>query len=71
MRNPWTAKNPFMSMWLSAANRGIGAARGQAAAAAKRQVTAVQTEAAKQVVDYWSGKTALTAASRKKKKSKR
>jgi hypothetical protein len=71
MRNPWTAKNPFMSIWLSAANRGMGAARGQAAAAAKRQVTAIQTEAAKQLIDFWSGKTAMTASSRKKKRTKR
>lgn len=71
MRNPWTTKNPFMSVWLSAANRGMGAARGQAAAAAKRHVTAIQTEAAKHVIDFWSGKTAMTASSRKKKRTKR
>jgi hypothetical protein len=26
MANPWTKKNPFMSMWLSAANAWAGAA---------------------------------------------
>ncbi len=70
MRNPWTTKNPFMSLWLSAANRGMGAARGQAAAAAKRQATAFQTEAAKQIIDFWSGKT-TTTSSRKKKRTRR
>ncbi|HEX6704803.1 MAG TPA: hypothetical protein VF169_08605 [Albitalea sp.] len=60
-----------MSLWLSAANRGMGAARGQAAAAAKRQATAIQAEAAKQIIDFWSGKTAMTASARKKKRTKR
>jgi uncharacterized membrane protein YqiK len=46
MRNPWTTKNPFMS------------ARGQATAAAKRKVASAQAEAAKHVIDLWSGKTA-------------
>ena len=68
MRNPWTTKNPFMSAWLSAANRTMGSARGQATAAAQRQVAAVQAEAAKQVVDFWSGKTASKLASGKRKR---
>jgi hypothetical protein len=33
-------KNPFMSLWLSAANRVAGSLRGQATAQARRQVTA-------------------------------
>ncbi len=37
MANPWTKKNPLMSMWLSAANAWAGAARGLAAAARKRR----------------------------------
>ncbi len=65
MRNPWTMKNPAMSMWLSAANRVAGSARGQATAAAKRQVAATQAEATSQILDFWSGKT-TKAASRKK-----
>lgn len=36
MSNPWLKKNPFMSMWLSAANRATGAFRGQAAAAVQQ-----------------------------------
>jgi hypothetical protein len=63
MRNPWTTKNPFMSAWLSAANRTMGTARGQATAVAKRQVATMQAEAAKQVIDFWSGKTAAAAVS--------
>lgn len=57
MRNPWTTKNPFMSLWLSSANKAMGSARAQATAAAKRQLATAQAEAAKQVVDFWSGTT--------------
>ena len=45
MGNPWLKKNPFMSMWLSTANRVAGSWRGQAAAQAKRQVKAAVAEA--------------------------
>jgi len=38
-------KNPFMSLWLSAANRAAGSLRGKATAQAQRQVKAVNTEA--------------------------
>jgi len=55
MSNPWTKKNPLMSMWLSAVNRGAGTARGQIAGAAKRQVALNQAEAARQIVEFWSG----------------
>lgn len=40
-------KNPFMSMWLSAANRAAGTARGMWSAEAKRQQTAATKEMAK------------------------
>ena len=40
MANPWTKKNPLLSLWLSAANAWAGAARGAMTAAAKRQMTA-------------------------------
>lgn len=66
MRNPWTTKNPFMSVWLSSANKVMGSARGQASAAAKRQVTSLQAETSKQIIDFWSGK-AMAPSARKKK----
>ncbi|MGV8805315.1 MAG: hypothetical protein ACWA6Y_10185 [Polaromonas sp.] len=68
MRNPFLSKNPFMSAWLSVANKAAGAARGQATAAAKREVTSAQNEITKQVTDFWTGKTAA-ATKRKKKRS--
>lgn len=45
MANPWLKKNPFMSMWLSAANRVAGTLRGQVTAQARRQVKAAVAEA--------------------------
>lgn len=45
MANPWLKKNPFMSMWLSTANRVAGTVRGKTIAQAKRQVKVAITEA--------------------------
>ncbi len=45
MANPWLKKNPFMSMWLSEANRVAAAMRGQASAQIKRQINTAVTDA--------------------------
>ena len=55
MTNPWMTANPFMSMWLSAANQMMGATRGLMAAEMQRQAAAVQAEFERQVVDFWTG----------------
>jgi hypothetical protein len=47
MRNPWLKKNPAMSLFLSAANAWIGAGRGYASNAAKRQITAATKAASR------------------------
>lgn len=54
MKNPWTKKNPFMSMWLSGANAVAGSTRARITAEARRQATNVEKEAAKQVVNFWT-----------------
>jgi hypothetical protein len=71
MRNPWLAKNPFMSAWLSAANRTAGTVRGHATAAAKREVASAQTAATQQVIDFWTGKSFANAAPSRNRKKKR
>ena len=71
MRNPWTTKNPFMSVWLSSANRVMGSARSQATAAARRELSTMQAEATRQVLDFWSGKTVPKTASPAKRKKRR
>ena len=53
MANPWTKKNPFMSLWLSGANSVAGKARGHATAAAKRTQTALTKKAIGMWTDAW------------------
>ena len=67
-RNPWTTKNPFMSAWLSSANKAMGSARGQTAAAAKHQGVAVQAETTQQAVDFWSDRSTPVATTKKKRR---
>jgi hypothetical protein len=68
MSNPWLKKNPFMSMWLTAANQATGSARGQAAGAARRQVAATQAEATRQIVDFWTGTSPSKPAAKKRRR---
>lgn len=68
MSNPWLKKNPFMSMWLSAANRIAGTMRGQAAAQAKRQISAAVTKATNDNLKAMTGGTAPTSPKAKPKK---
>jgi hypothetical protein len=65
MANPWTKKNPLLSMWLSGVNALAGRARGAGAAEAKRQ----RTSSAKQAAHLWSG--AWLAGTKPKSKAKR
>ena len=68
MSNPWTKKNPLMSMWLSSANRIVGGARGSATSAAKRAVALAQADATRQVLQFWGVKPSKPAP---RKKSRR
>ena len=65
MANPWTKKNPLMSLWLSGANAVAGKARSAGTAEAKRQ----QTSLARQAARFWSG--GLLANTKPKAKPKR
>jgi len=65
MSNPWLKKNPFMSMWLTGANRVANSARGRITAEAKRQSAAAVTQATKDMLGAWSG--SMTAAPKRKK----
>lgn len=71
MRNPWLKKNPFLSMWLSGANRLVGSVRGHATAQARRQVNAAVAAATKDNLKLWSdamkGAPAKPRAKRKKR----
>ena len=65
MSNPWTKKNPLMSLWMSAANRVAGSARAQVTAAAKRETAAVQADIGQQWVTFWAGGAAKPAAKKR------
>jgi hypothetical protein len=72
MKNPWTRKNPFMSMWLSGANSALGRARGHATAAAKREVKKAASTGAtvgtKQVLGFWANMLSPPTTQRRKRK---
>ena len=78
MSNPWTKKNPFLSLWLSGANQVMNRARGQATAAVKREAnkaaSAATAVAVQQVTDFWTGAIAKApaapAAPRKRRKTR-
>ena len=66
--------NPFMSMFLSGANKIAGAARGQATAAVKREATKNSRQATKAWADAlmpkaWADALMPKAAAPKRKKS--
>lgn len=67
MKNPWTKKNPFMSMWLSGANAAMGSARGRVNAASKRQANAMVTEGTKQMIDLWASALSPPAKSKRRR----
>jgi hypothetical protein len=68
MSNPFLKKNPFMSMWLSAANRTVGTMRGQATAQAKRQINAAVTKATNDNLKAMFGGTAPASPKAKPKR---
>lgn len=68
MKNPWTKKNPFMSIWLSNANRIAGATRGRMTAEGKRQASNAMTEGAKQVMTYWTDALTIKKPAPKRKR---
>jgi hypothetical protein len=75
MTNPWLKKNPFMSLWLSGANKVASSMRGHAAAQAKRQVAQAKRQAAaamtnttRDILSLWTGALAPPPPAKRKKK---
>ena len=68
MPNPWLKKNPFMSLWLSTANRMAGSMRGQASAQVKRQLNAAVTEATRENLKLWTDGTKPAAAKTRRRR---
>lgn len=69
MKNPWTRKNPFLSMWLSGANTVMNTARGHAMAQARRETSNLVRQATQQTAKLWSD--ALTSPSPPKARRKK
>lgn len=60
-------KNPFMSLWLSAANRVGNTGRGLFMAESRRQQTAMANEATKAVTGFWTRALKAPATRRRSK----
>ena len=71
MTNPWTKKNPLMSMMLSGANAWAGAARGLWSAEARRRQSAAMKEGARQAAALWTAVPTGAATPRKRPKKHR
>jgi len=67
MKNPWLAKNPFLSMWMSAGNSVLGAARGHALNAARMQQAATMNAATRAMLAFWTGGTPPRKSGRKRR----
>ena len=68
MANPWTKKNPLMSLWLSGANRAASTARGQITAQVKRSATQANKKAASDLTQAWLDLVAPAATPSKKRR---
>lgn len=66
MKNPWTKKNPFMSLWLSGANKVGNTARVRVTAEARRQAV----QGPKQVMDFWTSVLTPKAPAAKRRKKR-
>ena len=69
MNNPWLAKNPFLSMWMTAANSMLGYARGHAFNYARQQQTAMMNEAGKAILAFWSGAALVPQPAKRKRRT--
>ncbi len=67
MPNPWLKKNPFMSIWLSAANSAAGSIRGQATAQAKRVAAGAMNNASQDMLDVWTRALTTPPQTRRRK----
>jgi hypothetical protein len=61
-------RNPFMSMWLSAANRAMGTGMGIWQASVRRQQTAALNEANKAIISFWKAAAKETTGRKPRKR---
>lgn len=70
MAYSWLKSNPFMSVWLSAANRIAGSLRGHATAHAKRRMSAAVTAGSKGHPKLWAEAVAAACGKAKPKRKR-
>jgi hypothetical protein len=70
MANPWLRKNPWLSLWLSAANRATAVSRNALTTEAHRQTTRAIAEGQRQMLEFWSGGWAGNARKRGKSRQR-
>jgi hypothetical protein len=63
--------NPWMSLWLSAANTWAGAVRGFWTAEMRRQQTVMLNEISRQLVRFWVGAWAQPSSKAKNRAGRR
>jgi len=68
MKNPWTMKNPWMSLWLSGANTVANTARGHATAQARREAATLMAQGTRQITDFWMSALVPKPAAKKRRK---
>lgn len=71
MFDPIWKKNPFLSMWLSAANGWTGAGRGFWTAELQRQQALMIKEATAQMIRFWTGAWMLPLSGGQRSKDRR
>jgi hypothetical protein len=79
MRNPWLAKNPWLSLWMSGANTAFGTWRAHATSAAnaahahaQRRVARAASEGLDQMLGAWlPAPPAATARKRRRTRTRR
>ena len=67
MRNPWLARNPWLSLWLSGANAMLGAARAQA----QRNANQMMADSVTRAASAWGAWLPSSAPKRARKRVKR
>jgi hypothetical protein len=65
-----TKKNPFMSLWLSGANKVAGTGRGLWQASARKQQTAMIHEAGKMATSFWTAALKTPVKPKRRKSGK-
>jgi hypothetical protein len=71
MKNPWTKKNPLMSVWLSSAHSMLNTARGHATAQARREASTLMARGMQDAADFWASLLTPPTARKRKRAGRR